>query len=254
MRARAPPQLGPAWKVGEQFDVGVPRSFTFRRESEAGIMSADHFLTPKQKQVLAFILEYQAKHSYAPTQQEIAREFGFSSLGTVQNYLVRLERQGLLKKTWNGRRSLQPQPLQQKLKPLRPQSQANLALLKLPVLGQVAAGRPIEAIDQHQEIEVPAAMVKMGEHFILRVVGDSMIEDGILDGDCVVIRKAQAAENGETVVALIQNEATIKRFYRKDGVIELHPANPKYQPIRVGAEDRKDFSIAGVLTGVFRLL
>lgn len=213
-------------------------------------MSAEHFLTPKQKQVLSFILDYQAKHGYAPTQQEIAREFSFSSLGTVQNYLVRLERQGLLKKTWNGRRSLQPQPLQQ-TKPLRSPS---LALLSLPVMGQVAAGKPIEAIDQSQEIEVPASMVKKGEHFVLRVVGDSMIEDGILDGDHVVIRKAEAAENGETVVALIQNEATIKRFHRKDGKIELRPANSKYEPIRLSAEDRKDFRIAGILTGVLRVL
>lgn len=222
-------------------------------------MSTEHFLTPKQKQVLAFILEYQQTNGFAPTQQEIAKQFGFRSLGTVQNYLVRLERQGLLKKSWNARRSLKPQPLPSSAPGLALASSSNV--FALPLLGKVAAGYPIEAVESQEQIDVPVSMLKnvkggvrsSSEHFVLRVTGDSMIEDGILDGDFVVLRKARTAENGQTVVALIENEATIKRFYRKSNVVELHAANPKYQPIVVNEEDRKDFSIVGILTGVLRV-
>lgn len=200
-------------------------------------------LTPKQKLLLDYITEFQAKNGYAPSQHEIARHFGFKSLGTVQNYLVRLERQGALQKKWNARRGTQvlaPQPLLQSM------------AVPIPLLGRVAAGRPIEAISHDETIEVPATMIKTGSHFVLKVAGDSMIEDGILDGDYVVIKKQPTAENGQTVVALINNEATIKRIQRKSGRVELHPANPKYKPILVDSAV-EDFKIEGVLMGVIRL-
>ncbi|HRK02756.1 MAG TPA: transcriptional repressor LexA [Oligoflexia bacterium] len=229
-------------------------------------MSTEHFLTPKQQQLLAFIQGYQQAHGFAPTQQEIAKQFGFRSLGTVQNYLVRLERQGLLKKSWNARRSLQPQPLSAaKSASLSGSLKKTLALsshsfFSLPLLGRVAAGLPIEAVESKEHVDIPAHMLRsakgtlreVGDHFVLRVVGDSMIDDGILDGDIVVLRKTPIAENGQTVVALIQNEATIKRFYKKAGRIELHAANAKYAPIIISEEDEKSFSIAGVLSGVLR--
>lgn len=201
-------------------------------------------LTPKQKAVLDFIESYGEENGYAPSQQEIARHFGFASLGTVQNYLVRLERHGLLKKTWNARRGSQV---------VRPQPPLEHAAVPIPLVGRVAAGRPIEAVQAEELIEVPRAMIKgANPHFVLKVVGDSMIEDGILDGDYVVIKKQADATNGQTVVALINNEATIKRYYGRSRKVELHPANSKYKPIVVDAETQ-DFKIEGVLMGVIRL-
>jgi repressor LexA len=205
-------------------------------------------LTPKQKEILDFISAFGNEQGYAPSQQEIARHFGFKSLGTVQNYLVRLERAGALQKTWNARRSLSVVPPQ-------PSSTATLSgnsSLTLPLLGRVAAGRPIEAIDAHDTVEVPPSMIQKGEHFALKVVGQSMIEDGILDGDLVVVKKQKHAENGQTVVALLDNEATVKRYYKKGDAVELHPANPAYRPIVI--QSIVEFSIEGVVVGVIRVL
>jgi len=194
-------------------------------------------ITPKQKKILEFIRSHAEREGYPPSQQEIARAFGFRSLGTVQNYLVRLEREGLLSRQWNARRGMRV---------VRPEGRG----VELPLAGTVAAGRPIEAVENPDTIEVPASMVGAGENFVLRVQGDSMIGDGILDGDFVVVRKQAAAENGQTVVALIENEATVKRLHRKGGRIELHPANPAMQPIMVEGEE--SFRIEGVVVGVIR--
>jgi repressor LexA len=194
-------------------------------------------LTPKQKKILDFIQFHSEREGYPPSQQEIARAFGFRSLGTVQNYLVRLEREGLLARDWNARRGLQV---------IRPRA----SNFELPLVGTVAAGKPIEAIETPDSIEVPASMVGPGENFVLRVKGDSMIGDGILDGDYVVVRKQSNAESGQTVVALIGSEATVKRLQRKGRRIELHPANPAMTPIVV--EDEESFRIEGVVVGVIR--
>jgi repressor LexA len=194
-------------------------------------------LTPKQKQVFDYISRHIERQGVAPSQQEIADAFGFRSLGTVQNYLVRLEREGLLQRDWNARRSLRLAAVPERG-------------LKLPLAGTVAAGKPIEAIETRDSIEVPPAMVGSGEHFVLRVAGDSMIEDGILDGDYVVVRKQADAEHGQTVVALLDNEATVKRLQRRGGRIELHPANPAMRPIVV--DDPDSFRIEGVVVGVIR--
>ncbi len=195
-------------------------------------------LTPKQQQILDFIAAQTAAQGVPPSQQEIARAFGFSSLGTVQNYLVRLEREGLLDRPWNARRGL------------RLRRPAAVGAIELPLAGRVAAGRPIEAITTADSIEVPPSMVGAGENFVLRVAGDSMIGDGILDGDYVVVRKQEHAENGQTVVALIDGAATVKRFYRRGQTIELHPANPALQPILLDGSE--DFRIEGVVVGVIR--
>lgn len=211
------------------------------------------FLTPKQKQVLDFIQEIQQKKGYAPSQREIAEQFGFSSLGTVQHYLNQLGELGFLQKAWNARRGLsvsvsaEPQPQVQVSR-----VESNL-VRSLPLLGRVAAGRPIEAVQSPEMIEVPASLLrKSGEHFILKVQGDSMIGDGILDGDFVVIRRQSTAENGETVVALIENEATIKRYHKHRSQVELHAANPAYPTIQVKPGAR--FKIEGILAGLIRKL
>jgi repressor LexA len=194
-------------------------------------------LTPKQKKILDFITAHLDREGYPPSQQEIASAFGYSSLGTVQNYLVRLEREGALSRDWNARRGLRP---------TRPRALS----VELPLVGTVAAGRPIEAIETADTIEVPPSMVGRGENFALRVRGDSMVGDGILDGDFVVVRKQASADSGQTVVALIGNEATVKRLVRKDGRIELHPANPAMAPILV--ENAEELRIEGVVVGVLR--
>lgn len=218
-------------------------------------------ITPKQKQVLEFITSYREENGYAPSQQEIAKNFGFSSLGTVQNYLVRLERLGLIQKTWNARRGMQttPPPSGEVARlPIR----ETASTVPLPLLGRVAAGKPIEAIESQETIDVPASMIRGEDNFALRVSGDSMIEDGILSGDLAIIKKQRDAKNGQTVVALINNEATIKRFYRKGKRVELHAANPAYKPLIVELQSElavesmvgTDFKIEGVLVGIIRRL
>lgn len=209
------------------------------------------FLTPKQKQVLEFIQAHQAEKGYAPSQKEIAAQFGFSSLGTVQHYLNQLGELGFLKKEWNARRGLSVAPESAKPAAQAPALSEEANVRSLPLLGKVAAGRPIEAVQSPEFLDVPVSLLKKsGEHFILKVQGDSMIGDGILDGDYVIIRKQDSADNGETVVALIDNEATIKRYQRKGGQVELHAANPAYPTIHVDPERR--FRIEGILAGLIR--
>ncbi len=194
-------------------------------------------LTPKQKKLLDYIKDFLGREGYAPSQQEIADHFGFSSLGTVQNYLVRLERQGFLKRSWNAKRALEP-------------VDSLAETMELPLLGFVAAGKPIEAVESPDSIEVPPSMIGRGENYALRVQGDSMVGDGIMDGDLVIITKANMAHNGETVVAMVDGEATVKHFHRVGGVIELRSANP-FVPTIVVEEDR-EFSIEGLVVGVIR--
>ena len=225
-------------------------------------------LTPKQKLFLEFLAQFEAQHGYAPSQHEIAKHFGFKSLGTVQDYLTRLEEQGALQKTWNARRStsVTAKATAKLASTTTPSGSAAAGSgtaplpfsLTLPIAGRVAAGRPIEAISQQRSIDVPATLIParlQDQVTALQVVGDSMIDDGILEDDYVIIRRQEHAENGQTVVALLGGtEATIKRYYRKSGRIELHSANAKYQPIVVdAANDRAEgFRIAGVLVALFR--
>jgi repressor LexA len=194
-------------------------------------------LTPKQKKILDFIEDSTTHEGFPPSQQEIATAFGFRSLGTVQNYLVRLEREGFLVKDWNARRGMRV---------LRPKGTGFV----LPLAGTVAAGKPIEALETSDTIEVPSSLAGQGRNFVLRIQGHSMVGDGILDGDYVVVRKQANADSGQTVVALIRGEATVKRFYRRGKRIELHPANPAMSPILV--EDEESFRIEGVVVGVIR--
>jgi len=192
-------------------------------------------LTPKQKKVYEFILRFLEEQGYAPSQREIAEHFGFSSLGTVQDYLSTLKRGGYLEQGWNAKRDLR----------IAGSSST------LPLLGKVAAGRPIEALLDGESVMVPPSFLNPQEsYFALQVSGDSMVGDGICDGDIVVIKKQSTARNGDTVVALINNEATIKRFYKKRNQVELHAANPKYKPIVVA--ENEEFKIEGILSGLIR--
>jgi len=253
-------------------------------------------LTPKQKAVLDYIQGFSGEHGYAPSQHEIAKHFGFKSLGTVQNYLIRLERHGFLRKAWNAKRGMEvlrdrqfeesgiplgssattPSSPEGSLIPFRskkpmetvppPLTPADPSVVALPLLGKVAAGLPIEYAEYDQTVEVPLSLFSRPSagshrerfaenHYVLRVKGDSMIGDGILEGDYVVIEKRASAQPGETVVAMIGTEATIKRFYRKKGQIELRPANPSYEPILIDSlTETRDFRIEGVMVGLIRKL
>ena len=195
-------------------------------------------LTPKQKRFLDFVIAHTEREGYSPSQTEIAQALGFRSLGTVQNYLTRLEREGLIEKDLNARRGIRVR---------LPEGYG----YQLPLAGTVSAGRPIEAIETPDTIPVPPTMADEA-NFVLRLEGDSMVEDGILHGDYVVVRKQSHAERGQTVVALIGSEATVKRFHRKTDRIELHPANAAMEPIVVDRTD--EFSILGVVVGVIRHL
>lgn len=224
-----------------------------------------HHLTPKQKKILDFITAFTDANGYAPSQTEIARRFRFRSLGTVQNYLVRLQQGGFITRSWNARRSVQPVQLVD--------DRQGESTLTVPLLGEVAAGRPLDILDILEDaagepLPVPLSMlggrftrvadVPRERFFALRVVGNSMIEDGILDGDTVVLRKQHDAENGETVVALVNGQATIKVYQRKmergRTWIELLPANPAFQPIVVEDHEESSFQIAGVLVAVLRVV
>jgi repressor LexA len=197
-------------------------------------------MTPKQKKVLDYITGYTEHHGYAPTQQEIARECGLKSLGTVQHYLKLLERDGLLaRRQWNGRRNIQ----------VGRGGEAVAAGVEVPFVGIVAAGKPIEAFPLPEVMEVPSAMAAPG-NVVYEVRGDSMVEQGIMDGDYVAVHPQPVAENGQIVIAELNGAITIKRFVRNGTRIELHPANSAMTPIVVQETD--DFHIRGILVGSIR--
>ena len=196
-------------------------------------------LTEKQKGVLGYISRYRDEWGRSPSFEEICAHFGFRSFNTVTTYLKILEKKGYVRL---------PGKKNQK-RAIEVISPVETRRFELPLLGRVAAGKPIEAVEDVDVIDVPPFMVGEGDHFVLQVKGDSMEDDGILDRDFVVVRKQPTAENGETVVALISNEATVKRYYRKQHRVELHPAHAGMEPIIVGAGDLR---IEGKVVGVIR--
>lgn len=200
-------------------------------------------MTPKQKKVLDFIVQFKERNGYQPSQQEIAKGCGFESLGTVQHYLRLLERDGHLSRQWNARRGLQVA-----VPELAPRAPA-AARMELPLVGIVAAGRPVEAFQISDAIEVPSAMAGPG-NVVYEVRGESMVEMGIMDGEFVAVHPQAVAESGQTVIAEVNGSITIKKYLRKGNVIELHPANVAMQPIIVTAND--EFHIRGVLVGSMR--
>lgn len=193
------------------------------------------YLTKRQKEILTFVDNFIIRHDYAPSYREIANSFDYKSTATVAEFIEILTQKGYLKKDPSMARSLQ-------LMPIVDQNTQEVALL-----GTIAAGQPIEAIRTSETVYVPKDMVKKGV-FALRVRGDSMIEEGIFDGDYVIIEPTNTAKNGEIVVALIDNDkATLKRYYLKKKWISLEPANGKMKPIRT-----KKALIQGKVRGVIR--
>jgi repressor LexA len=197
-------------------------------------------LTKRQKQLVDFLQDYISEHGYAPTLAEVGQYFGLSSLATVHKHLRNLEQKGVIRREHNHSRALEVANHRE-----RPN-----ASYRVPLLGQVAAGHPIEAVESQETISVPEDFVQRDDTFCLRVKGESMIEDGIRDGDYIIVEGRDVANNGETVVALLGNEATVKRYYREmDGKIRLQPANSAMDPIFV---NESDLRIRGVVVGLMR--
>ncbi len=198
-------------------------------------------LTKRQREILDYLASYTEEQGYAPSFEEIARQFNYNSLATVHEHLSNLERKSYIKRAYNESRGIEVLP-----------SEAMPKSVLLPLMGTVAAGMPIEAVQTHETIGVPEDFVRRGgNHYVLRVRGNSMIDEQIRDGDFVVVNGKQSADNGEMVIALIDGtSATVKKFYReKDGRIRLQPANEMMSPIYV---HENDVSIQGTVVGVLR--
>jgi repressor LexA len=198
-------------------------------------------LTKRQKEILEFIIEYLAGHGYAPTLEEIAVRFGIASLNAVHKHLSSLQEKGYINRTWNRVRSIEV---------CKGLSSHRGVLHELPFLGYVAAGQPIEAVANVESVTVPDFLSTRGKNYVLRVKGDSMIEEHIEDGDYVVVEERVAANSGEMVIALLGGEyVTLKRYFREGSRIRLQPANPNFEPLLVEEENLK---IQGVVIGIMR--
>ncbi len=198
-------------------------------------------LTKRQREILTYLGSYSNSNGYAPSFEEIAEEFNYNSLATVHEHLSNLERKGYIKRSYNESRAIEILP-----------SQVYPKAVELQVLGSVAAGVPIEHQAAGESICVPDSFLrKSGNHYVLRVRGQSMIDAQINDGDMVVVNERQSADNGEMVIAMMHGtSATVKKFYReRDGRIRLQPANETMEPLYV---HENDISIQGVVVGVLR--
>src|SRR5690606_24364037 len=196
-------------------------------------------LTTRQREILDYLNDFIQQHGYAPSLEEIGRRFNLSSLATVHKHLTNLQEKGFIKRAWNRSRSVE-------LVPARLGGRA----VELPLLGYVAAGSPIEAIVGDETLAVPEDLVGKRESYVLKVRGDSMIDEQIRDGDYVIVEDRRSADNGEMVIALLNgSDVTLKKLYREQDRIRLQPANPTLEPIYVPADQ---VQIQGVVVGVMR--
>ena len=201
-------------------------------------------LTKRQDEILTYIKEYVVSNGYPPTVREICAAIGVSSPATVHAHLQNLENKGMIKKEETKNRAIE-------LLVDNEFAPKDDMVVEVPLLGKITAGSPIEAIEHPDEyFSLPAYMIPNNkEVFTLNVSGESMINAGIFDGDYVLVEQMQTARNGDMVVALIEDGATVKTFYREEGVIRLQPENDALEPIIV-----KDVQIMGKVIGVFRFL
>lgn len=192
-------------------------------------------LTKKQKKIYDYVCSFLDDHGYAPSYREIGEYFGLSSVATIAEHISTLKAKGYLDLDPGHARSIQLN------------TNSNNDISSIPLMGLIVAGRPIEAIRTEEIIEIPTDMTSPGV-FALKVRGDSMIEDGILEGDYVVIEPCPNPKNGDIVVALLENQnATLKRFYKEKDCIRLQPANANYAPIRT-----RRITIQGKVKGIIR--
>jgi len=197
-------------------------------------------LTKRQREILDYLNDFIQQHGYAPSLEEIGRRFGLSSLATVHKHLTNLQEKGFIKRAWNRSRSVEVVP-----------SRLGGRAVELPLLGYVAAGAPIEAVVGSETIAVPEDLVGKRDTYVLRVKGDSMIDEQIRDGDYVIVEDRRTVEkDGEMVIAMLNgSDVTLKKLFREHGHIRLQPANPAMQPI-IAHPDQ--VQIQGIVIGVMR--
>jgi repressor LexA len=197
-------------------------------------------LTRRQKEILDYLGRHIERKGYAPTIEEIGEHFGLNSLATVHKHLTNLQEKGLIKRAWNRSRALELVP-----------TKVSVQAVELPLLGRVAAGAPIEAVESSETIFVPEDMVGRKDTYVLQVKGDSMIEEQIRDGDYVIVENRKPTRDGEMVIALLGGEnVTLKKLYREGGGrVRLQPANSRMKPLFV---DQDDIVVQGVVIGVLR--
>ena len=205
-------------------------------ERRFGIMP----ITARQRRVLDYIRHYFEVNQEAPTIAEIGKEFGMTSSASAHHVVSILEREGLIRRIPNVSRGIEIV-----------EETASVEKYEIPLLGVVAAGAPIEAVLNYETVCIPRDMMREGRMFALRVRGDSMIDEQIRNDDLIILQSRQTAENGQTVVALIDgSDATVKRFYGSRNHVRLEPANPNYKPIVIRPPER--VQIQGAVVGVIR--
>ena len=196
-------------------------------------------ITKRQKEILTFVEDSIQKNGYAPSLNEISRHFNLHSISTIHKHLVQLEEKGLIRRHWNRARAIEVVPPQP-----RPEAR------DVPLAGLIAAGTPIEAVRGNELVAVPEDMIGRRDVFVLKVRGESMVDDQVSDGDYVIVENRSDARNGEMVVALLNGEnATLKKYYREKDKIRLQPAHPTMKPIVV---NEAEVEIQGVVVGLLR--
>lgn len=202
-------------------------------------------LTKKQQQVYDFLENYTRTEGYPPSIREMCKGLGVKSTSTIHGHLSKLEEKGFIKRESTKNRAI---TMAKAFLPKMPEFDTNFA--SIPVIGRVTAGTPILAVENIEDyFPIPTNHLSSGDHFLLRVQGDSMMNAGILDNDYVLVRKTEQADNGEYIVALIDDSATVKTFYKEKDHIRLQPENPNYDPIT-----GTDIQVIGKVKGVFRFL
>lgn len=187
-------------------------------------------ITKKQLEILKFIEEYQRKNNgISPSLEEIKNHFKLNAVSTVFGHLEKLKKEGLIEKEWNSKRGI-------KIKK------------KIPLMGVVSAGLPVETFENKEELDIQNLFLE-GENFALKVSGNSMIEEGIYEGDLIILNKNRKPENGDLVIAMVDGEMTLKKYYRIGEKIKLQPANPNFKPIYV---DEKNVQIQGIVIALIR--
>jgi repressor LexA len=213
-------------------------------------------LTKRQREVLDFISGWIRERGYPPTLREIGNHFGIKSTNGVNDHLKALEKKGAIERAGLKSRAMRPVGHGGAVIPMRASPRLGDEMVEIPILGRVAAGQPILAVEDAEDT-VKVDRFFVGPHrevFGLRIVGDSMIEDGIFDGDYVFVKKTPTAHSGEIVVAMIGDEATVKRYYPEGDTIRFQPANSRLQPILVRRADFRSVDILGIVVGVYRRL
>ncbi|HEX3696565.1 MAG TPA: transcriptional repressor LexA [Polyangia bacterium] len=224
-------------------------SLTLVRDDTRGV------LTDRQQEILDFISQSIVERGYPPTLREIGTHFGIRSTNGVNDHLRALEKKGYLQREDLKSRALRPVALGgQTAAATRERDDARADIVEIPLVGRVAAGVPLLAVENVQDtVQVDRFFIgQTREVFALRVKGESMIEDGIFDGDFIFVRKQLQANRGDTVVAMINDEATVKRYYPEGDTIRFQPANASMQPILVKKREFKSINIIGVVIGVYR--